>query len=168
MVKTILSPWWQDRFHQPTPLNDSLKSQEDSAVCRADVNEGIARISGCGPSRYTKWWHGGRLPCHEPLVFWRLWSRSLLICILLLALIGTRVGRPSERDGGFTVQEAERLSVGTRPRVRAVLSGWVCSVSQQVVGYRATGSLTPFLNRDLTLQRIQISQGSSSLPPREI
>ena len=65
-------------------------------------------------------------------------------------------------------KEAELLSVGTRPRVRAVLSGSVCFVSQEVVGYRATGCLTPFLNRDLTLQRIQISQGSASLPPREI
>lgn len=65
-------------------------------------------------------------------------------------------------------KEAEPLSVGTRPRGRAVLSGSVCFVSQEVVSYRATGSLTPFLNRDLTLQRIQISQGSASLSPREI
>jgi hypothetical protein len=26
-------------------------------------------------------------------VFWRLWSKSLLACVLLLALIGTLVGR---------------------------------------------------------------------------
>lgn len=62
-------------------------------MCRADINEGIERTSGCGPSRCPGWWHRGRRPCHEPLVFWRLWSRNLLACILLLALIGTRVGR---------------------------------------------------------------------------
>lgn len=52
-------------------------------------------------SRCAEWWHRGRPPCHESLVFWWRWSRNPLICILLLALIGTLVGRLSKEIRGF-------------------------------------------------------------------
>lgn len=83
-------------------------------------------------------------PCHESLVFWWLWSRNLLICILLLALIGTLVGRLSKvredlvQGDWATFQWWRTQSEGLR---WAMLKASVCFVFQKVVGGGRQGGL---------------------------
>lgn len=131
---------------------------------------GIAKISGCGPNSVHEMMTRRQASLSRASsVLAAHWSRSLLICILLLALIGTFVlaGRVKEMED-LLFRRLSAFQWGLGPEWGPCWAGWVCSVSQQVVGYQAMGSLTPFLNRDLTLQRIQISQELSLPPTREI